>query len=391
MPFTTRESGTTLHTNSLFERGIEYAVSCKKPLIRIAKQLWNGETSTIRIVGATDPGFDKFYEYYKFQQELADKSHERIIYQRIPCGKCIGCKLDYSKEWATRCTLEASCYKHNWFITYTYDPKHVPKKEEFYDKEGHVFTEPSNDHWSGYLEPEHMVLFHKRLRQYLVRQYNHVGMRFFMCGEYGGPPKKLPGNRMSEGYRPHYHEIAFNMPIDIRTLKFVKMNEKGFPIFECDWLTELWGMGIVTVQEFCWSAAAYTARYCTKKITGDIAPLHYCSRGQTPEFIRMSRMPGIGHQFYEMHKGEIYDLDEIILKVGKEEVRSIKPAKYYDRLYDVEYPDDMKRIKQIRKEKGEALERIKMTNTSLTLLKQLELEERSLIDKTKSLRRDLVN
>ena len=27
---------------------------------------------------------------------------ENIEVQYLPCGKCISCKLDYSREWATR-------------------------------------------------------------------------------------------------------------------------------------------------------------------------------------------------------------------------------------------------------------------------------------------------
>ena len=27
-------------------------------------------------------------------------------YIQIPCGKCVGCRLDYSRQWAYRCMLE---------------------------------------------------------------------------------------------------------------------------------------------------------------------------------------------------------------------------------------------------------------------------------------------
>ena len=25
---------------------------------------------------------------------------------KIPCGKCVGCRLEYSRQWANRCMLE---------------------------------------------------------------------------------------------------------------------------------------------------------------------------------------------------------------------------------------------------------------------------------------------
>ena len=34
----------------------------------------------------------------------------------IPCGNCIGCRLDYSRTWADRMLLEASYYKSNLSI-----------------------------------------------------------------------------------------------------------------------------------------------------------------------------------------------------------------------------------------------------------------------------------
>ena len=45
----------------------------------------------------------------------------------IPCGKCTGCRLDYSRQWANRCMLELLYHKESWFLTLTYDDDHVPK------------------------------------------------------------------------------------------------------------------------------------------------------------------------------------------------------------------------------------------------------------------------
>ena len=44
----------------------------------------------------------------------------------FPCGQCVGCRLERSRQWAVRCMHEASLYKHNCFITLTYDDAHLP-------------------------------------------------------------------------------------------------------------------------------------------------------------------------------------------------------------------------------------------------------------------------
>jgi len=38
----------------------------------------------------------------------------------IPCGQCVGCRLERSRRWAIRCTHEASLQDDN-FLTLTYN------------------------------------------------------------------------------------------------------------------------------------------------------------------------------------------------------------------------------------------------------------------------------
>ena len=38
---------------------------------------------------------------------------------KVPCGKCLHCHIDKSKEWATRATHEAQLQKDNCFVTLT--------------------------------------------------------------------------------------------------------------------------------------------------------------------------------------------------------------------------------------------------------------------------------
>ena len=43
---------------------------------------------------------------------------------QVPCGQCIGCRLERSRQWAIRCVHEASLHPINCFITLTYSPEY---------------------------------------------------------------------------------------------------------------------------------------------------------------------------------------------------------------------------------------------------------------------------
>ena len=103
------------------------------------------------------------------------KPREALIREKleVPCGQCIGCRLERSRQWAVRCIHEAQLHKDNCFITLTYNDEHLP-------------SPPS-------LSVRDFQLFMKRLRKRFGK-----GIRFFHCGEYG------------EKYgRPHYHACLF--------------------------------------------------------------------------------------------------------------------------------------------------------------------------------------
>ena len=43
----------------------------------------------------------------------------------LPCGQCIGCRLERSRQWAMRCVHEASMHQDNCFITLTYNDENL--------------------------------------------------------------------------------------------------------------------------------------------------------------------------------------------------------------------------------------------------------------------------
>lgn len=78
--------------------------------------------------------------------------------QLIPCGRCIGCKLDYAREWANRGYLESKSYEQNYFVTITYDPVYLPYKDEITTSSGITYTDDGT--WNGTLVPEQIGRAH---------------------------------------------------------------------------------------------------------------------------------------------------------------------------------------------------------------------------------------
>ena len=70
-----------------------------------------------------------------------------------------------------------------------------------------------------------------------------------------------------------------------------------------------------------------------------------------PEFIRMSK--GIGFEWYEKHKNEIYKTDEIIMRTIKGNVGSIKPPKAFDRKFKEFMPEEFEKIRLSRQTAAE--------------------------------------
>lgn len=291
----------------------------------------------------------------------------------IPCGQCIGCRLDYSRMWADRCILEAREYECNAFVTLTYDPEHLPELQQVIDVEtGETFLWPS-------LVPEDLEKFMKDLRRYYKYHYNYDNIRFYACGEYG-----------EEGGRPHFHLLLFNLPVPDKQYWFT--NHENEKIYISNSLSKIWNKGIVTIGDVTWNSAAYVARYVMKKQKGNTAGLvEICGHlvtGLVPEFTRMSRKPGIAWKYYDEHKHEFYETDEIVLSVrGK--VRTIKPPRYYDKLYDIDCEDPfvMSDIKKRRAELAKASMDSQLDKTTLNYNDYLCLKERNKVSQVNTLKR----
>lgn len=231
----------------------------------------------------------------------------------VPCGQCIGCRLERSRQWAMRCVHEASLYEDNCFITLTYSDEFLP--------------------WDGSLNMSHFQGFMKRLRA----RFSDRKIRFFHAGEYGAKYR-----------RPHYHALLFNFDFADKRL-YKRVN--GMSLYTSEVLDSIWKLGYCSVGTLTFESAAYCARYIMKKVTGAGAQEHYvgCNvvTGElvqlSPEYTTMSRRPGIGREWFDRFVGDVFPGDDVFLRG-----RSMRPPRYYDCVYELENPEDFARIKAKR-------------------------------------------
>lgn len=291
----------------------------------------------------------------------------------LPCGQCVGCRLAYARNWAVRCVLEAQQYEYNYFVTLTYNDENLPCTAHYrFDKETGEVTEEFESHP---LQPDDLTKFMKDLRRYYSYHYNHEGIRFFACGEYG-----------DKKGRPHYHLILFNCPIP--DLQDDHRNALGNMITRSPSIEKIWGKGLVGIGEVNFQSASYTARYMMKKHKGRDSQ-YYEQNGLVPEFNRVSRRPGLAKTYYDENRDKIYRYDEIIITGGDGKALKVKPPGYYDRLYDIDYPDTMEKIKEKRRAIATANRELELEQTSLDNWENLAVKEGNKLLKIKSLVRPL--
>lgn len=251
-----------------------------------------------------------------------------------------------------------SLHEDNCFITLTYSDPNLP-----YDHS---------------LKRSHFVNFMKRLR----KKIHPKKVRYFMCGEYG-----------DQSWRPHYHAILFgyNFPDKIR----VQSKDVENPYYLSTLLTKLWPLGNHMIADATYETAAYVARYCTKKITGEKAEAHYNRQimdfnettGELnsfletqlePEYATMSRKPGIGKHWYEKFKQDCYPSNYLVRNGNK-----LPIPKYYDKLLEREDETKLAAIKMSRKIKA-------MQNKSDSTLDRLRAREHCKTKQAETLQRNKI-
>lgn len=233
----------------------------------------------------------------------------------VACGQCLGCRLDRSRMWAMRIVHESMLYDDNCFITLTYSPENCPA--------------------DGSLKKSDFQKFMKRLRKY----FSDRKVRYYHCGEYG---EQLD--------RPHYHACLFNL--DFPDKELFQERDGNF-LFTSKVLNKLWPYGFSTIGELSFESAAYCARYVLKKVNGNLAHDHYlrCDEDGVaywlePEYTTMSRRPGIGKDWYEKYKTDVFPSDDVPVP-GSGVFKKV--PRYYESLLEGEEPEVLESVKEARR------------------------------------------
>lgn len=252
----------------------------------------------------------------------------------LPCGQCIGCRLDRARDWSTRIMHEADTHEANSFLTLTFADEHLP--------------------WDYSVSVRDIQLFLKRLRKSIAP----AKIRFLACGEYG-----------DEGLRPHYHVIVFGHDFAEDRIHW-RNSPAGYSLFRSPQLERLWPFGHSEIGSVTRESASYVARYVLKKVTGSKAEQHYQRinpiTGELvtvrPEFIVMSTggrngAGGIGLEWFKRFESDAFPSDFVIVDGKKQPIPRYYMRKVQERLdkwghevenWDVTQQDDLYRIRNAR-------------------------------------------
>lgn len=232
----------------------------------------------------------------------------------IPCGQCLGCRIDKSREWASRLVCESKYHDSCYFLTLTYSDDNINYSIN-----------------TGFptLVKRDIQLFLKRLRKRTGQK-----LRYYCSGEYGDTTG-----------RPHYHMILFGYDPPLGDLVKWSRSKYGYDYYTSDIINDCWKLGYVILGDLSFQSCAYTAKYTQKKLDGKLAD-YYSQYDILPPFALMSRRPGLGLDYYNDNVSSIIDDKHLLLENG-----NIVPVpRYYLNKLAEDYPDEYEQITEARKQ-----------------------------------------
>lgn len=293
------------------------------------------------------------------QYPLHGVKREITDFVTIPCGRCIGCRLDYARRWADRCLLEAESHKNNLFVTLTYDEKNK------------IMLDKADGLYYYSLKKKDLQDFWKRLRKNYP-EWLDDDFKYLACGEYGDQSK-----------RPHYHAILFGCAIP--DLRFYRKSKDGFNLFTSELLQGVWKHGFVIVGDFSFRSASYVSRYITKKMYGE-AGSFYQKFGLIPPFICMSTKPAIGKKYFDLNKDKFLEYNSVFVPTD-DGAKEITMPRYFKKLLEKSDPDLVREMMIWRSELAQNLLELRNESTSQDVMEMLATEESVKIAKSKILKR----
>ncbi len=261
--------------------------------------------------------------YHPVEVSISRKSNVSIRrikdMQVVPCGNCLGCRMEQARQWTVRILHEKQMHPASWFVTLTYDDERIPQ--------------------NGSLDSTHFSGFIKALRRHEAAKT----VSYYGCGEYG-----------DRSERPHYHAVLFGPQFLDKC--FHRTSNSG-PVWRSQALETDWNFGISEFGALTEKSAAYVAGYVRKKVSNKVNPNHYLrydDNGEIleieKEFARMSLKPAIGKRWIEKYWKDVYPRDKVV--VGGWEA---KPPRYYDKWLEDNHPEMAMEVRAKRLAEAEEL------------------------------------
>lgn len=155
---------------------------------------------------------------------------------KVPCNKCIACRLARSREWYIRLFHESTYYNSGVFLTLTYDNENLPSNLQLSKTDAQNFI--------------------KRLRYH----HKNTDFKYFLSAEYG-----------DKVGRPHYHIIILGL--SIADQKYANFYNKGqsVKILTDGKIHQSWKKGNVEIATIDEHRIKYVTKYVLKKLYGKAA------------------------------------------------------------------------------------------------------------------------
>lgn len=209
-----------------------------------------------------------------FKENYSDIPLE-LRYITVPCGRCLACRIERTREWTVRLKQELFYWDKALFLTLTYNQDNMPQ--------------------DGSLNKPVIQKFLKRIRRLIEPRT----IKYYFVGEYGDTT-----------FRPHYHAIIYGLSEEDREL-----------------IEKSWKYGFSYLGSVTHDSIQYVAGYIQKKYNGDLAVEVYGKK--QPPFSLMSK--GLGKQF-------VIDNKRYLEQNQSMTVNGVKTGlpRYYKKLLDID-------------------------------------------------------
>lgn len=223
-----------------------------------------------------------------FKVKTKNISIPKYIDCRLPCGKCLGCLADKSRNYATRAIHEyyANRDQEGCFVTLTFNDDMLNKRDV-------------ENPWS--VSRTELSGFIKRMRERIYSKYGKT-VRIFASGEYG-----------ELHLRPHYHMIiyGFNFPDKYET-SYRPFGKDIIRYYRSDFLEDLWkpaydnpSFGFSSIGELTQNSCQYVSRYTAKKLN-NLTDKEYKRSNTEKPFLYTPSKEGLGFKYFQKYYKEIY-------------------------------------------------------------------------------------